>query len=87
MEITIINKEWEIINASRLSIKVINNCLVGINEKQETIVIERYESEERAKEILKRIGERTKRRYETGEANYMIIDLYNIEKEGSEKKC
>lgn len=75
MDIIIINKEQEIINARNLSIKVINNCLVGINERQETIIIEKYESEEYARKILARIGEKLENRYRTGEANFIVIDL------------
>ena len=76
MDIRFINSKNEIINASKLSIKVIGDCLIGINEKQETIVIEQYESEEFAKTVLKEVGRRILRfKEESGIPNYMIIDL------------
>ena len=76
MDIRFINSKNEIINASRLSIKVIGDCLIGINEKQETIVIEQYESEEFAKIALKELGRRLLGfKEESGIPNYMIIDL------------
>lgn len=79
MDIIIINKKGEIINARNLSIKVINSCLVGINEKQDTIIIEKYEEEKDANKILQKIGEKIEKRYITGEANYIVIDLRNEE--------
>lgn len=57
MDIRIINSENEIINVTDLSIKVIKDSLVGINEKQEVIPIQKYESEEKAKELLETMGE------------------------------
>lgn len=55
MDIRFINKKDEIINASRLSIKVMGSHLIGINERQEIIVIEEYENEEKARESMKQI--------------------------------
>lgn len=57
MDIRFINSKNEIINASRLSIKVIGDCLIGINEKQDTVVIERYGREEEARKSLKVVGQ------------------------------
>ena len=57
MDIRFINSKGEIINASRLSIKVIGDCLIGINEKQDTVVIERYGREEEARKSLKVVGQ------------------------------
>lgn len=61
MDIRFINKKEEIINASRLSIKVMGSHLIGINERQEIIIIEEYKSEEEAKEEMKKIIEAVKK--------------------------
>lgn len=61
MDIRFINKKEEIINASRLSIKVMGSHLIGINERQEIIIIEEYKSEEEAKEEMEKIIEAVKK--------------------------
>lgn len=57
MDIRIINSEKEIINVTNLSIKVIKDSLVGINERQEVIPIEKFNTEEEAKERMETMGE------------------------------
>lgn len=57
MDIRIINSEDEIINVTNLSIKVIKDSLVGINERQEVIPIEKFGTEKEAKERLETMGE------------------------------
>lgn len=57
MDIRFINGRDEIINASELSIKVIGNSLIGINAEQKIVEIERYGSEEEAREVLRGVAE------------------------------
>lgn len=56
MDIRFINRKDEIINASELSIKVMGTSLIGINAEQKIVEIERYGSEEEAREVLRNIG-------------------------------
>lgn len=56
MDIRIINKKDEIINCSELSIKIMNNFLIGIDAEKNIVNIEEYGSEEEAREILRGIG-------------------------------
>lgn len=57
MEIRIINKKDEIVNISNMAkISVRGRCIVGMNEKQEVIVIEEYGSEEEARDRLIALG-------------------------------
>ena len=74
MDIRFINKENEIINASRLSIKVMGSHLIGINERQDIIVIEEYENEKEGKESMKKIIEAVKKG-NIGEYESIIIEL------------
>lgn len=55
MDIRFINRKDEIINASELSIKVMGNSLIGINAEQKIVEIERYGSEEEAREVLREV--------------------------------
>ena len=57
MDIRIINKKNEIINASELSIKTMNRFLIGIDAGKNVVEIEDYESVEEAEEKLKEVGE------------------------------
>lgn len=57
MDIRIINSKREIINVSNLSIKRVNNCLVGINERNEVVLIDEFGSVEEAEKRLYLIGE------------------------------
>ena len=72
MDIRFINSANEIINVSRLSIKEMKGSLIGIDERGNVVLIERYGSEERAKEVLKGVGEIIYRR-EAGAD--ILIDL------------
>lgn len=56
MDIRFINGRNEIINASKLSIKVMGNFLIGIDAGKNVVEIERYENTERAKEVLEGIA-------------------------------
>lgn len=56
MDIRFINKKDEIINCSELSIKVMGNSLIGINAEQKIVEIERYGSEEEAREMLRGVA-------------------------------
>ena len=55
MDIRIINRDGELINVSRLSLKVIGRSLIGIDEEKNVVNVETYESEGEAKEVLKNI--------------------------------
>ena len=55
MDIRIINREGELMNVSRLSLKVIGRSLIGIDEARNVVNVETYESEGEAKEVLKNI--------------------------------
>lgn len=74
MDIRFINRRNEIINVSELSIKVIGSSLIGINAEQKIVEIERYESEEKAKEVLKGAAEVVTGNM-VGEARGVVIDL------------
>lgn len=73
MDIRFINKKNEIINASRLSIKRMRDSLIGINERNEVVLIEEYENEEEAGKVLKYIGGRIMEMSTYG--NNIVIDL------------
>lgn len=57
MYIIFINKRDEIINVSRLSIKVVKSYLVGIDERGNVVEIEKYKDEEKAREVLRGVSE------------------------------
>lgn len=57
MYIIFINKRDEIINVSRLSIKVVKSYLVGIDERGNVVEIERYKDEGKAREVLRGVSE------------------------------
>lgn len=75
MDIRFINRKDEIINASELSIKVMGNSLIGINAEQKIVEIERYESEEEAREVLREVVDVLK----VDVAN-IVLDLRSEEK-------
>lgn len=75
MDIRFINKKDEIINCSELSIKVMGSSLIGINAEQKIVEIERYGSEEEAREILREVVDVLK----VDVAN-IVLDLRSEEK-------
>ena len=75
MDIRIINRDGELINVSRLSLKVIGRSLIGINEKQEVVNVETYESEEKAREVLKKIVDFIWKKHKEEDHNSIIINL------------
>ena len=75
MDIRIINREGELINVSRLSLKVIGRSLIGISEKQDVVNVETYESEEEAREVLKKIVDFIWRKHKEAKYNAIIINL------------
>ena len=75
MDIRIINRDGELINVSRLSLKVIGRSLIGINEKQEVVNVENYESEEEAREVLKKIVDFIWIKHKDNNSNAIIINL------------
>lgn len=75
MDIRFINRKDEIINCSELSIKVMGNSLIGINAEQKIVEIERYESEEEAREVLREVVDVLK----VDVAN-IVLDLRSEEK-------
>ena len=75
MDIRIINREGELINVSRLSLKVIGRSLIGISEKQDVVNVETYESEEEAREVLKNIVDFIWIRHKGSDINAIMINL------------
>ena len=86
MDIRIINSNGELMNVSRLSLKVVKSSLIGIDEEKNVVNVETFESEEEARDILKRIVFNIWRRHVTvGNDNPIIINLneeYGKEFEG-----
>ena len=56
MDIRFINREGNIVNLTNLSILREGRYLIGMNERGDKIVAEKYESEEEAKEKIRIIG-------------------------------
>lgn len=56
MDIRFINREGNIVNVTNLSILREGMYLIGMNERGNKIVMEKYESEEEAKEKIRIIG-------------------------------
>ena len=75
MDIRFINRKDEIINCSELSIKIMGNSLIGINAEQKIVEIERYESEEDAREVLREVVEVLK-----ADVANIVLDLRSEEK-------
>lgn len=74
MDIRFINGRDEIINCSELSIKVIGSSLIGINAEQKIVEIERYGSEEEARDVLRGVAELVNGNL-VGESRGIVIDL------------
>lgn len=75
MDIRIINREGELINVSKLSLKVIGRSLIGISEKQEVVNVETYENEKEAREVLKKIVDFIWEKHKQEDHNAVIINL------------
>lgn len=75
MDIRIINREGELINVSRLSLKVIGRSLIGISEKQDVVNVETYESEEMARRVLKKVIYAIWAKHNECDNNAVMIDL------------
>lgn len=82
VDIRFINRKREIINGSNLSIKVMNQWLIGIDSKANIVEIEKYGSLEEAENELKKIGKKIKEEVEKNGDRGIVIDL----KEGEEGK-
>lgn len=74
MDIRFINRRDEIINCSELSIKVMGSSLIGINAEAKIMEIERYGSEEEAREILREVVDVLK-----ADVANIVIDLRSEE--------
>ena len=85
MDIRIINREGELINVSRLSLKVIGRSLIGINEKQEVVNVETYENEEKARKVLKKVIYIIWAKHSECDNSAVIIDLNGRRIEGEEE--
>lgn len=55
MEIRVINKEKAIVNVSSLSIMAEGRYIVGKNERNDVIVVEKFGSEEEAEEVMEKV--------------------------------
>ncbi len=55
MEIRVINKEKAIVNVSSLSIVAEGRYIVGKNERNDVIVVEKFGSEEEAEEAMEKV--------------------------------
>ena len=86
MDIRIINREGELINVSRLSLKVIGRSLIGISEKQDVVNVETYESEEMARRVLKRVIYIIWAKHNECDNNAVMIDLNGRIKEEEEER-
>lgn len=86
MDIRIINRDGELINVSKLSLKVIGRSLIGISEKQEVVNVETYESEEKARKVLKTVVYIIWVNHDDYNKNAVIIDLNGIEIKGEEEE-
>lgn len=75
MDIRIINTEGELINVSRLSLKVIGRSLIGIDEEKNVVNVESYESEEKARKVLRTIVDFIWKKHKEEDHNAIIINL------------
>ena len=75
MDIRIINREGELMNVSRLSLKIIGRSLIGIDEARNVVNVETYESEGEAKEVLKKIVDFIWEKHKDEDHNAVIINL------------
>lgn len=74
MDIRVINSKREIINVSNLSIKRVNSALIGVNERNEVILIEDFGEQEEAKRRLEAIGEIIIAANEAKESSIVIVN-------------
>ena len=86
VDIRFINRKREIINGSRLSIKVMNQWLIGIDSKANIVEIEKYGSCEEAENELKKIGKKIKEEVEKNGDRGIVIDLMEGKEEKSERE-
>ena len=98
MEIRIINSKGELMNVSRLSLKVAHSSLIGIDEAKNVVNVETFESEEVAKNVLKTIVFAIWGKHADGDSYRPIIinlneeyrkefeEIAKKEEEGKEKK-
>ena len=55
MDIRVVNRGNEVINVSRLNIMAEGKYILGKSEKNDVVVVERFESEEKAKEEMSKV--------------------------------
>lgn len=79
MEIRIINSKGELMNVSRLSLKVSQSSLIGIDEAKNVVNVETFESEEVAKNVLKTIVFAIWGRHADGDSDKPVIINLNEE--------
>lgn len=85
MDIRIINRDGELINVSRLSLKVIGRSLIGIDEEKNVVNVESYGSEEEAKKVLKKVIYIIWAKHNECDNNAVIIDLNGRRIKGEEE--
>lgn len=85
MDIRIINRDGELINVSRLSLKVIGRSLIGIDEEKNVVNVESYGSEEEAKKVLKKVIYIIWAKHSECDNNAVIIDLNGRRIKGEEE--
>lgn len=85
MDIRIINRDGELINVSRLSLKVIGRSLIGIDEEKNVVNVESYESEEEARKVLKKVVYIIWAKHSECDNNAVIIDLNGRRIKGEEE--
>lgn len=86
MDIRIINREGELMNVSKLSLKVIGRSLIGIDEARNVVNVETYENEEKARKVLKTVVYIIWANHDDCDKSAVIIDLNGIEIKGDEEK-
>lgn len=86
MDIRIINRDGELINVSRLSLKVIGRSLIGIDEEKNVVNVESYESEEKARKVLKKVVYIIWAKCSECDNNAVIIDLNGRRIKGEEEE-
>ncbi len=79
MDIRIINSKGELMNVSRLSLKVMESSLIGIDEAKNVVNVETFEDEEAAKNVLKGIVFAIWGRHASGDSDKPIIINLNGE--------
>ena len=79
MDIRIINSKGELMNVSKLSLKVVQSSLIGIDEAKNVVNVETFEDEETAKNVLKGIVFAIWGRHASGDSDKPIIINLNEE--------